>query len=161
MLKPGDRAPGFELPDQYGRKVSLEQLLAKGPVVLYFYPKDFSYGCTKEACAFRDSYEEFLKLGAAVVGVSSDDPATHAEFARSHRLPFILLSDEGGKVRRLYGVPKSFGLMPGRATFVIDTSGNVRYAFVSQLRFSAHVERALGVVRAIVARPEASARSPG
>src|ERR1700687_1310036 len=100
----GDRAPQFSLPTQTGTTTSLEDLLGKGAIVLYFYPKDDTPGCTAEACSFRDSYEVFKQAGAEVIGVSSDSEASHQQFASKHRLPFVLLSDKEGEVRKLYGV---------------------------------------------------------
>jgi peroxiredoxin Q/BCP len=116
-------------------------------VVLYFYPKDDTPGCTKEACTFRDDYAEFEAAGAAVLGVSGDSSESHRRFAAKHRLPFPLLADPGGKVRRLYGVPATLGLLPGRVTFVIDGAGIVRHVFSSQLNPARHVAEALGVLR--------------
>jgi peroxiredoxin Q/BCP len=111
-------------------------------VVLFFYPKDDTPGCAKQACAFRDDHEEFGKLDAEVFGVSSDSVDSHKRFARKHSLPFLLLSDEGGTVRKLYGVPNTFGLFPGRVTYVIDAEGTVRHVFASQLDVDKHVEEA-------------------
>jgi peroxiredoxin Q/BCP len=145
-IKVGDRAPDFTLPDASGKDVSLAGLGGK-PVVLYFYPKDDTPGCTKEACSFRDQYEDFRDAGAQVVGVSSDSTASHAKFAARHKLPFTLLSDAGGRVRKLYGVPATLGLLPGRVTFVIDAGGVVRHVFNSQLDATRHVSEALAVLR--------------
>src|SRR6476619_6589844 len=110
-IKVGDQAPDFNLPSQSGANVQLKNLLGKGAVVLYFYPKDETPGCTAEACTFRDSYEDFKAAGAEVVGISSDSASSHQAFAQHHRLPFILVSDEGGKVRKQYGVPSTLGLL--------------------------------------------------
>jgi thioredoxin-dependent peroxiredoxin len=139
----GSKAPNFTLPSRSGEMVSLEDFIGTKPVVLFFYPKDDTPGCTKEACAFRDDFEEFGKLDAAVLGISSDSVASHRSFASKHDLPFTLLSDEGGKVRRLYGVPNTFGLFPGRVTYVIDEEGVVRHVFSSQLGVEKHVQEAL------------------
>src|SRR4051795_2801295 len=122
-IRAGDAAPDFTLPKQDGSSVRLKDLLGKGAVVLYFYPKDDTPGCTVEACSFRDAYEDFKEAGAEVVGISSDSAAAHRAFADKHRLPFLLVADEGGKVRKLYGVPSTFGLFPGRVTYVIDAGG--------------------------------------
>ncbi len=138
----GDLAPDFTLPDQSGAPVSLEKYLGKSDIVLYFYPKDNTVGCTAEACAFRDSYEVFKDAGAEVIGISSDTAESHQQFAKKHRLTFILLSDEGGAIRRRYGVPTTFGL-PGRVTYVIDRKGIVRHIFSSQIQFEKHVDEAL------------------
>lgn len=142
-------APDFSLPSQWGEMVSLGDFVGKKPVVLYFYPKDDTPGCTKEACAFRDDHDEFGRLDAEVIGISSDSVASHRTFAENHDLPFTLLSDEGGKVRQLYGVPNTLGLFPGRVTYVIDREGVVRHVFSSQLAASRHVQEALGALRAI------------
>jgi len=143
----GSVAPDFTLPSQSGETVSLGDFLGKRPVVLFFYPKDNTLGCTKEVCSFRDSFEELGKLNAEVIGISSDSIDSHRGFAEKHELPFILLSDEGGKVRRLYGVPKSFGLFPGRVTYVIDEQGVVRHIFSSQLGVERHVQEAINALR--------------
>jgi peroxiredoxin Q/BCP len=145
----GSVAPHFTLPSQSGEMVSLEDFLGRKPVVLYFYPKDDTPGCKREACAFRDDYEQFGGLDAEVVGISSDSVESHKSFAENHDLPFTLLSDEGGKVRQLYGVPNTLGLLPGRVTYVIDREGVVRHVFSSQLAASRHVEEALWALRAI------------
>lgn len=145
----GAKAPSFTLPSQSGEMVNLRDFLGKQPVVLFFYPKDDTPGCTKEVCAFRDDYEEFSKLDAEVIGISSDSVESHRAFAKKHNLPFILLNDEGGKIRKLYGVPNSFGLFPGRVTYVIDGEGVVRYVFSSQIEVERHVQEALEVLESI------------
>ena len=119
-IQVGDKAPDFTLSSQAGEQVHLSERLGQRVVVLYFYPKDETPGCTKEACAFRDSHEVFAEAGAEVIGVSSDSVDKHAAFASHHQLPFTLLSDEGGQVRKSYGVPATLGLLPGRVTYVID-----------------------------------------
>ncbi|MCB1134598.1 MAG: peroxiredoxin, partial [Verrucomicrobiae bacterium] len=116
----GDRAPEFALPDQDGKVVRLADFRGEKNVVVYFYPKDDTPGCTKESCAFRDQFEAFADVGAEVLGISSDTQASHKAFAAKYRLPFRLLADESGEVRRAYRVPKSLGLIPGRVTYVID-----------------------------------------
>ena len=121
----------------------------KKNVVVYFYPKDFTRGCTAEACEFRDSYEEFKNLGAEVFGISADSLGSHDAFAREHKLPFILLSDPDGSVRRAYGVKKTLGLFAGRVSFVIDKDGIVRHVFSSQSRATAHVDEALTVLKSL------------
>jgi peroxiredoxin Q/BCP len=139
----GTKAPEFALASQSGEVVNLSDFLGKKPVVLYFYPKDDTPGCTMEACAFRDEHDTFTKLDAEVIGVSSDSVQEHKRFAEKHHLDFTLLSDEGGKVRQLYGVPSTFGLLPGRVTYVIDKEGMIRHIFSSQIKTSKHVEEAL------------------
>lgn len=143
----GDIAPDFTLSDQTGNSITLSQFKGEKPVVLYFYPKDDTPGCTVESCAFRDSYEAFTEAGAVVIGISSDSPSSHAQFATKHNLPFTLVSDEGSQVRRAYGVPTTLGLLPGRVTYVIDRDGVVRHVFNSQFNPKAHVTEALGVLK--------------
>jgi thioredoxin-dependent peroxiredoxin len=145
----GSKAPDFTLPSQSGEMVNLTDLLDGKPVVLFFYPKDDTPGCTKQACAFRDNYEEFSKLDAEVVGISSDSVESHRSFAKKHGLPFTLLSDEGGKVRKLYGVSNTLGLFPGRVTYVLDEQGVIRHVFSSQLGARRHVEEALEILTSI------------
>lgn len=139
----GDTAPEFTLPSQSGEPVSLKDFIGKKSVVLYFYPKDDTPGCTAEACAFRDSYEVFQEAGAEVIGVSDDSSASHQNFASKYRLPFILVSDSGKQIRKLYGVPSTLGLLPGRVTYIIDKNGIVRHIFNSQFNFKGHIEEAL------------------
>jgi thioredoxin-dependent peroxiredoxin len=150
MITPGTRAPEIELPVRGGSRVRLSDYRGVKTVVLYFYPKDFTLGCTVEACTFRDSYEDFVELGAEVIGVSSDSVESHDGFAQKHRLPFVLASDPDGAAARAFGVPAQlFGLVKGRVTFVIDKDGIVRDAFNSQIRAKTHVERALSLVRSL------------
>jgi peroxiredoxin Q/BCP len=146
-VQAGQEAPDFALPDRQGRMVRLSEFRGRKPVVLYFYPKDDTPGCTKEACTFRDQYEDFVQAGAEVIGVSSDGEDAHRKFAEKYRLPFTLLSDHGGKVRKLYKVPATLGLLPGRVTYVIDTAGVVRHVFNSQLQATQHVAQALGALK--------------
>lgn len=145
-VRPGDQAPDFTLQDQHGQSVTLSDFRGKW-VVLYFYPKDDTPGCTREACSFRDSHEDFADAGAAVIGVSRDGIESHRAFAEKHRLPFTLVSDASGALRRTYGVPKTFGLLDGRVTYVIDPEGVVRHVFNSQLRTAAHHDEALSAIR--------------
>lgn len=147
----GDQAPDFSLPDQDGSAVSLADYRGKQTVVLYFYPKDETPVCTKEACGFRDSYEDFVDAGAAVIGVSADSVEMHRKFAANRSLPFRLLADEKNELRRRFGVPKTLGLMPGRVTYVIDKAGIVREVFNSQLFADRHVRGALATVRKLAA----------
>jgi peroxiredoxin Q/BCP len=143
----GDRAPDFTLPSQTRAQVSLSEFRGKQAVVLFFYPKDGTAICTKEACSFRDAYEDFVQAGAVVMGVSSDAVESHEGFARRQRLPFVLLSDTDGALRKAFGVPRSLGLLPGRITYVIDKDGVVRHVFSSQFSAERHVLEALAVVR--------------
>jgi peroxiredoxin Q/BCP len=151
----GDKAPDFTLPSQSGEQVRLQDRLGERIVVLYFYPKDNTSGCTAEACAFRDSHEVFTEAGAEVIGVSSDSAERHAAFAGKHNLPFTLLSDQGGRVRKQYGVPAVLGLLPGRVTYVIDRHGTVRHVFNSMTNINQHVGDALEVVRQLQAEQPA------
>ncbi len=150
-FKPGDSAPDVTLDLVVGRQVRLADLYRQRPVVLFFYPKNNTAICTKEACAFRDAYEDFVAAAALVIGVSGDSAASHEEFAGKHRLPFLLASDADGALRRAFGVPKTLGLIPGRVTFVIDRAGVVRHVFSGQFVADRHVREALATVRAIAA----------
>jgi len=145
----GSKAPNFTLPSQSGELVSFRDSLGEKPVVLFFYPKDDTPGCTKEACTFRDEYEQFSELDTEVIGISSDSVDSHKSFAKKHNLPFTLLSDKGEKVRRLYNVPNTFGLFPGRVTYVIDREGIVRRVFSSQIGVERHVQEALEALHSI------------
>jgi peroxiredoxin Q/BCP len=145
----GDKAPDFALPDANGKLVRLADFQGKKAVVLYFYPKDDTPGCTKESCTFRDQYQDFQDAGAEVIGVSSDSSESHRKFASKHGLPFTLLSDQGGAVRKKYGVPATLGLLPGRVTFVIDRQGVVRHVFNSQFKATQHVAEAIDALRAL------------
>jgi thioredoxin-dependent peroxiredoxin len=142
----GDRAPDATLTLQNGDKVALADLWRKNPLVLFFYPKDGSFVCTKEACAFRDAYEEFLDAGATVVGVSGDSADSHRAFADQHRLPFLLATDADGALRRAFRVPKTMGLLPGRVTYVVDRQGVVRRVFSAQFAADRHVREALNAL---------------
>ncbi len=146
-IKLGEKAPDFTLPAQDGTSVSLHDFAGKQNVVLFFYPKDNSLVCTKEVCSFRDSFQSFSDAGAAVLGVSSDSEKSHEDFAAHNKLPYKLLSDEHGKVRKLYGIPTSMGVLPGRVTYVIDKAGTVRLLFNSQLDAQKHVTEALKVLK--------------
>jgi thioredoxin-dependent peroxiredoxin len=146
-IQAGDKAPDFTLRSQQGEDVRLSDRLGQGVIVLYFYPKDNTSGCTAEACAFRDSYEVFTDVGADVIGVSSDSVDKHSGFAGKHDLPFTLLSDPGGKVRKRYGVPATLGVLPGRVTYVIDREGTVRHVTNSMTQIGRHISEALDAVR--------------
>ena len=150
-MRIGDTAPDFTLPSQSGETVSLSDYRGQKVVVLYFYPKDNTPGCTAEACAFRDSYEAFTENGAEVIGISSDSVGAHERFSGKHRLPFVLLSDRGGAVRKSYGVPNSLVILPGRVTYVIDKEGTVRHIFSSQTNIGAHINEALTMVKELMA----------
>ena len=148
-VKVGDKAPDFTLSSQMGDKVTLSEYFGKKNIVLYFYPKDETRGCTREACEFRDRYDVFTGLGAEVLGVSSDTLESHKSFATHYGLPFLLLSDVEGDVRKLYGVPSSMGIIPGRVTYIIDKKGVVRHIFNSQFQPEKHIKEALKVLKEI------------
>ena len=149
QIAAGEPAPDFTLTDQHGQPCTLSEVLKRRCVVLYFYPKDDTPGCTVEACSFRDQYAVFSDAGAEVIGISSDDVGDHKAFAEKYRLPFRLLADKGGKIRSSFGVRKTLGLLDGRVTFIIDRGGVVRHVFSSQIRPKKHVEEALAIVRTI------------
>ncbi len=144
MLNVGEPMPETTLIGDQG-PVSLREHIGKA-LVVYFYPKDETFGCTKEACAFRDQYEDFTAAGAEVIGVSRDDASSHAGFKSNHRLPFTLLSDPGGKVATEWGVKGLLGI-PGRVTFVFDKTGVCKHRFESGIRFGKHVDEALAIVK--------------
>jgi peroxiredoxin Q/BCP len=144
-----DLQPGTAMPDTtlVGGDGPLQLRDKNGkPLVVYFYPKDETYGCVKEACAFRDQYEDFVGAGAEVIGISRDDAKSHDDFRANHKLPFTLLSDPGGKIATAWGVKGKLGL-PGRVTFVFDREGVLRHRFDSMIRFGKHVDEALEVVK--------------
>jgi peroxiredoxin Q/BCP len=145
----GESAPAFTLPALRGGQVTLADFAGKKNVVLFFYPKDMTPGCTVEACTFRDAYEDFVAAGAEVIGISADSVERHQEFAQKHNLPMQLLTDADGQVRARYGVKATLGMLPGRETFIIDKKGVVRHVFRSQLRVKKHVEEALGVLKTL------------
>jgi peroxiredoxin Q/BCP len=150
VLKPGARAPHFSLPTSDGGVLRSTEYLGKKPIVLYFYPKDDTPGCTVETCAFRDAYEQIVSAGAQVIWISADPVSSHRRFQDKYALPFMLASDADRRTARAYGVSKGpFGLA-GRATFVIDRHGIVRDAFSSRFRVKRHVSRALDLVRRLV-----------
>jgi thioredoxin-dependent peroxiredoxin len=146
-IQVGDCAPDFTGQSHTNQRVSLRDYLGERAVVLFFYPKDGTPVCTKEAGSFRDAYEDFVQAGAVVIGVSADSVSSHREFASGQRLPFILLSDADGALRKAFGVPKTLGIFPGRVTYVIDKQAVVRHIFSSQLSAERHVAEALGMVR--------------
>ena len=130
-----------------GEQIDLADYRGQHPVVVFFYPKDGSAVCTKEACSFRDAYEDFTAAGAVVIGISRDSAARHQRFSERHGLPFLLVSDEDGAARSAFGVPQTLAILPGRVTYVIDREGIVRHVFSSQFAADRHVQEALEVVR--------------
>ena len=142
-------APDFILPSNKGGDVTLNSFKGSRNVILFFYPRDGSPGCTQQACSFQDSYEVFKKLGAEVVGISSDDVQSHEKFAVENFLEYVLLSDKGDTVRKQYGAMGTLGLMPGRVTYVIDKEGVIRHIFSSQIQPKKHIDEALKTLREI------------
>lgn len=147
MLKVGDEAPFFRGKDQHGHDVALDALLANGPVVLYFYPRDFTPVCTKEACLFRDAHADLAAKGAQVVGVSTDTDETHRAFAEKHALEFPLLSDPNRKLAKDYKAAFPFGLGTQRVTYVIGTDRAIRGAFHHELSAQKHVDDVMALLR--------------
>ncbi len=148
QLKIGDKAPDFTANTYDGKRIALNDFLGKRGIVIFFYPKDGTPVCTQEACAFRDSYEKFVEAGTEVIGVSSDQEDVHRAFAEKHKLSFPLISDSDGSLRRTFGVPKTFGIVPGRVTYVIDKQGIVRHIFSAQFASDEHVRQALSAIGA-------------
>ena len=147
-LEIGSFTPDFELPDQDGQPFRIKQHLGNKNLVIFFYPKDETHGCTMEACTFRDAYEDFKEYNAEIIGISNDWTESHRRFADNHRLPFTLLSDPDGKVRNLFGVPRSFlGLLPGRTTYIINKEGRIVHIFNNQVDARKHVEIALEILK--------------
>lgn len=147
-LKIGDKLPRLTLKDQEGENYHFSRLEDKA-LVIFFYPKDFTPGCTKEACSFRDHYEEFQDLGAEVIGISTDNESSHKKFATKHRLPFVLLSDKEKRARKAFGVkPGILGLLPGRETFVFDKDKKLIHKFNS-MGASQHIPEALNSLKKI------------
>ena len=144
-LPVGSKIPEFKLPDQDGKMFDIKDYIGKKNLVIYFYPKDETPGCTKEACTFRDQYEAFLKDSAMVIGISAQSVDSHKEFADHHKLPFTLLSDPDNAVRKLFGV--RVGPIPGRVTFVVNKKGTIAYVFESQMEAARHVDEALNVLK--------------
>jgi peroxiredoxin Q/BCP len=146
-IKIGSIIPDIVLRDQNGELFDLKKQTAGKNVVLYFYPKDDTPGCTAQACSFRDQFEDFNDANAIVIGISGQSVESHKDFAQKHQLTFTLLSDEGNKIRKQFGVPTSFfGLLPGRVTYVIDKTGKVVYIFNSQTNISGHIEHSLKIL---------------
>jgi thioredoxin-dependent peroxiredoxin len=147
-IEVGSVIPQFTLPDQNGDLFSVNSVLGRKNLVIYFYPKDDSPGCTKEACSFRDKFDVFNEADALIIGISGQSVESHKEFALKYRLNYTLLSDKGNKIRKLFGVPTNFlGLLPGRVTYVVDKSGKVVYVFNSQTQTEKHVDEALRILK--------------
>jgi len=146
-LKVGDKIPNFTAKDTNGDDFDSKEIIGQKPLVIYFYPKDNTPGCTVQACSFRDQYEDFKDLGAEVIGISSDSIVSHQKFTQQYQLPFILLSDSDKKIRELFGVPSNFlGLLPGRVTYVADKMGTIIMIFDSMMA-KRHIPKALEAIR--------------
>jgi thioredoxin-dependent peroxiredoxin len=145
-LKIGDKLPNFSAKDTNGNVFNSQDYIGKQQLVIYFYPKDDTPGCTAQACSFRDNYQEFKDLGAEVIGISSDAVTSHLKFKSKFNLPFILLSDKDKKLRKLFGVQNSLFIIPGRETFVIDRNGIVVMVFNS-MSSEIHITKALKVLK--------------
>jgi peroxiredoxin Q/BCP len=144
----GSSLPGFTLPDQNGDLFDISTVLGKKNLVIYFYPKDDTPGCTKEACYFRDQFEVFKEEDAIIIGVSGQSVESHKEFAAKYKLNYTLLSDEGNEIRKLFGVPTNlFGFIPGRVTYIVNKKGKVVYTFNSQSQATKHVDEALRILK--------------
>jgi len=149
-IKVGSTIPEFSLPDQNGSLFNINSVLGKKNLVIYFYPKDDSPGCTAQACSFRDQFEVFTEADAVIIGISSQSVESHKEFAEKHRLSFTLLSDEENKIRKLFGVATNLlGILPGRVTYVTDKKGRVLFIFNSQSQATKHVDEALRILKEI------------
>jgi peroxiredoxin Q/BCP len=146
-LKVGDKIPNFIAKDSNGNDFDSQEIIGQKPLVIYFYPKDNTPGCTVQACSFRDQYEDFKDLGAEVIGISSDSIASHEKFIQQYKLPFILLSDSDKKIRKLFGVPSGlFGILPGRVTYVADKTGTIIMVFDSMMA-KRHIPKALEAIK--------------
>ncbi len=154
MLETGDLAPDFNAADHQGQEIRLQDFRGRQVVVLFFYPQDGTPVCTEEACSFRDSMEEFSQAGAVVIGVSGNSLESHRRFAESHQLPYSLLSDAKGTLRKLYQVPNSMGLVPKRVTFVIDRQGVIRHVFSMLFQGEVHAREALKIVQSLREEPQ-------
>ncbi|MCB0443800.1 MAG: peroxiredoxin [Flavobacterium sp.] len=149
-LKVGDSVPNFTAKDSKGIIFDSSTVIGRKPTVIYFYPKDDTRVCTEQACTFRDAYQDFIDLGAEVIGVSGNSITSHQKFSDKHQLPFTLLSDKDKKIRNLFGVPTAlFGLIPGRVTYVIDEKGIIRLIF-DNLSGKIHIQKALQMLKKIL-----------
>lgn len=147
-LQVGSEISKFSLKNQYNTDIHIADLIGKKSLVIYFYPKDDTPGCTAEACSFRDEYEYFVEMGAEVIGISADSVESHKKFADKYHLSFTLLSDIDNQIRKQFGVPTDmFGLIPGRVTYIIDKSGIIRHIFKAQFNAKKHISVALKTLK--------------
>lgn len=153
MLKKGDTIPDVELVDQKGQSISLHSFRGKSALVIYFYPKDNTAVCTAQACGFRDHYEDFLELGATVIGISKDSVSSHKNVSEKRKLPFPLLSDPKGKALKAFGVPTYlFGLLPGRVTFIADNQCIIQHTFRADFKADVHIHESLNILRKLMTK---------
>jgi peroxiredoxin Q/BCP len=147
-IKIGDKVPSFTLKDQNGLDFSSQEFAGKTAMVIYFYPKDDTPGCTKEACSFRDTYSDFRDLNAKVIGISADNVSSHKKFAEKYNLPFSLLADTKNQVRKLFGVPNSMlGLVPGRVTYIVNEKGLVTGIYDNMFNSERHIKESLKALK--------------
>ena len=147
-IEVGSAVPSFSLKDQNGKDFDIDVVKGRKNLVIYFYPKDDTPGCTKEACSFRDQFEVFSSADALIIGISAQSVQSHLDFAKKYKLNFTLLSDEDNRVRKLFGVPTDlFGLLPGRVTYIVNKAGKVVFVFNSQLKAEKHIEEALRILK--------------
>jgi peroxiredoxin Q/BCP len=147
-IETGSKVPSFALQDQNGNMFDINTVIGKKNLVIYFYPKDDSPGCTKEACYFRDQYDVFRQADALIIGISGQSVESHRKFADKYKLKYTLLSDKDNKVRKLFVVPADFlGALPGRVTYICDKTGKVVYVFDSQTQATKHVDEALRILK--------------
>ncbi len=156
MLNPGSKAPDFILPDENGEEVSLTDILESGPIVLYFYPADFTPGCTKEACSIRDIHDDILSVGLRVIGVSPQDAASHTKFKEKHNLPFTLLSDPEKVAIKMYDVDGPFGVGVRRATYLISQGAKIQSALQADVLIGRHSDF---IEKAVILREAAGMKS--
>ena len=140
MLKTGTKAPDFSLSDEDGKQRTLSEFLKKGPLILYFYPADFTPGCTKEACSIRDLHDDIIKSGLRIIGVSPQSAESHTRFAEAHKLPFPLMADEDKTVIKAYDVNGPLGIGVRRATFLIDEKGIIQDAVLADVFIGQHTD---------------------
>jgi len=157
VLKPGNTAPDFILPDENGNEVSLAKLLQTSPLILYFYPADFTPGCTREACAFRDIHDDIVSVGLQVIGISPQDGESHGRFRDEHDLPFTLLSDENKVAIKMYDVDGPFGVGVRRVTYLVSQGQKIQDALQADVRINRHREF---IEKAIVLREAAGMKGP-
>lgn len=149
-LNINDKCPLFEVALKDGSVFKINEFIGEKFLVIYFYPKDFTPGCSKEACSFRDNYEVFQSLNCEVIGISSDSDDSHEKFAERHQLPYVLLADKTKKIQKAFGVPKSlFGLLPGRVTYIIDKKGIIKGVYNSQIDPIGHITKAIELVTSL------------